>query len=269
MWMKTANDAPSSLNSRQIITPLKFEMGMKDADYSSRTIIKLEGENEPLDLYDILESGSDLNENIVMEENPLGPKCSRTQEQELNGDSMTGRKSYYECSSCHQTFIDFESIRVHKAVYHQDGFAFGSGDPMSFQELQNQEKTLSSIVQTTVHSHNVSQANIESVDVKRHTNRNQATSDQLSCPICALTCATMSTLKVHLLLHEVPHIVCRTCGQKFQTQSKLINHKRTHTREKRFACDLCDYRTGRGDTLTCHKKYVHLGIPRPKKRPRK
>ncbi|CAH1776336.1 unnamed protein product, partial [Owenia fusiformis] len=51
---------------------------------------------------------------------------------------------------------------------------------------------------------------------------------------------------------------CDLCYKQFRLRHHLTQHKMTHTREKPFACEFCDYRAGRVHTLKNHIAVVHV-----------
>ena len=56
--------------------------------------------------------------------------------------------------------------------------------------------------------------------------------------------------------HEKRH-VCEHCGAKFGARDKLRQHVYTHTGEKPYGCDNCDYRTAKKHNLEMHKQNKH------------
>merc|ERR1712029_1025099 len=75
------------------------------------------------------------------------------------------------------------------------------------------------------------------------------------CDICEKVFDKPSRLKTHMFFHtgERP-FRCDFigCSLTFPTQSKLARHKRTHTKEKKIICHICDKAFGRRDHLRQH-----------------
>ena len=50
---------------------------------------------------------------------------------------------------------------------------------------------------------------------------------------------------------------CALCLSKFYTQNELNKHIQSHVKEKRFACNFCNYKTHEGPSLRIHIRNVH------------
>lgn len=61
---------------------------------------------------------------------------------------------------------------------------------------------------------------------------------------------------------------CDTCSKMFPYQSLLYLHQRTHTGERNYGCDLCDFRTDSKKALTRHilKKHLDATVKGKKKK---
>ena len=53
---------------------------------------------------------------------------------------------------------------------------------------------------------------------------------------------------------------CSLCPKKFYTQADLKGHISSHTKEKKFACVRCDFKTHHPGSLRLHIKYRYMTI---------
>lgn len=85
--------------------------------------------------------------------------------------------------------------------------------------------------------------------------------DNKTCRICDKTFSDYPGYRRHVkAVHlKIKRFECDIagCGKTFGKKCVLISHRNTHTGEKPFACNLCDYKTGDQPTLSKHRKKVH------------
>lgn len=56
---------------------------------------------------------------------------------------------------------------------------------------------------------------------------------------------------------DVASRTCPYCGKLLKNKISLPDHVRTHTGEKPYKCDLCDYTAGRRFSIKSHLKHKH------------
>ena len=97
---------------------------------------------------------------------------------------------------------------------------------------------------------------------------NKDTQYMCAYPNCGKTYTKSSTLKAPVFSHSnASSYICRLgeCnGRHFRDRCGFTRHIRTkHTLDKPFACNLCDMRFGRKDSLQKHKTRIHCGQQEP------
>lgn len=82
-----------------------------------------------------------------------------------------------------------------------------------------------------------------------------------TCKVCGRTFPAVPNLRRHMrAVHlKIREYQCdfNDCGKAFSTKKILLNHINSHTGEKPYACDQCDFRTGDSSTISKHKKHKH------------
>ena len=87
------------------------------------------------------------------------------------------------------------------------------------------------------------------------------TGPDLVCEKCAFTTRKPGHLKEHVKnVHFPVYLYCDECPYKAKVLTYLKLHKQREHEGKMFICDQCDYKTGFKERLKDHKRGVHEGI---------
>ncbi|XP_066288038.1 zinc finger protein 658B-like [Branchiostoma lanceolatum] len=135
----------------------------------------------------------------------------------------------YQCKKCHKYFKTTQELSEHLATMHVD--TRHNCDKCSY------GTNLMSALKAHMLTHG---------------------KEEFKCRICQHTTDTKLGLKMHVSQqHRYGNLYrCNTCGYLGKTANKLIDHIRTHTKEKPFSCKLCKYACSRQDNLAIHMR-VH------------
>jgi len=136
----------------------------------------------------------------------------------------------FQCEHCDNKFSTEKELQLHKGKLHKN-IALLFKCP-----IEGCSKTF--MTESNLNTH-----------LKNHKAANSV------CDICEKVFDKPSRLKTHMFFHtgERP-FRCDFigCSWTFPTQSKLARHKRTHTKEKKIICHICDKAFGRRDHLRQH-----------------
>ncbi|XP_046749517.1 uncharacterized protein LOC124413167 [Diprion similis] len=77
------------------------------------------------------------------------------------------------------------------------------------------------------------------------------------CYICGKILCGTHTFHQHMRIHTTVMYDCNVCGKQFNRHSNLITHRRVHTREKPFECDICKMVFGYKCSIKGHIENVH------------
>ena len=126
------------------------------------------------------------------------------------------------------------SLKDHKRIYHSDGSEVFSCSQCEF--TSNSFAVLSTHKQ---HKH-------------YHT-------EILSCGECSFTTRYKKSMTNHQMSKhsEVSRYVCKVCQKTFSFKNSLVKHERTHTGERPFSCDLCEYSAMTSTVLSTHVRRNH------------
>ena len=86
------------------------------------------------------------------------------------------------------------------------------------------------------------------------------------CEVCGSSFKLRSQLNYHRRIHEEPSLACGICDFRCTQKWVLDVHMRTHSDERPFKCNFCEYTTKRKSDLTTHHKCMHTGRARKKRR---
>lgn len=80
----------------------------------------------------------------------------------------------------------------------------------------------------------------------------------LTCPHCRITLASVEEYDEHILMEEDQRpFQCETCARRFKQKKHLKRHVAIHSDVKDYHCKLCNKRFRRNDNLTSHLR-VHI-----------
>ncbi|XP_023931820.1 transcriptional repressor CTCF-like, partial [Lingula anatina] len=104
----------------------------------------------------------------------------------------------------------------------------------------------------------------ENPDLKQHIKRRHEAKDEVEgtfiCHICNFTTSKRKDLKQHMKFHKKgPELkfYCSHCSFVTEAQSRLFRHELTHTKEKPYACGLCEYRATQREHVYRHMRSKH------------
>ncbi|XP_069364417.1 histone-lysine N-methyltransferase PRDM9-like [Maniola hyperantus] len=108
-----------------------------------------------------------------------------------------------------------------------------------------------------IDANNNSQTNTKQVNVKVTENFLQ---NDLICDICNYKTNSQKALELHLILHTQDKNVLKRshCGYMTKIKSHLMRHLTSHTGEKPYSCNICNYKCAKSANLKSHMR-THTG----------
>eukprot|EP00092_Neocalanus_flemingeri_P030934 GFUD01033596.1.p1 GENE.GFUD01033596.1~~GFUD01033596.1.p1 ORF type:complete len:520 (-),score=75.09 GFUD01033596.1:53-1612(-) len=81
----------------------------------------------------------------------------------------------------------------------------------------------------------------------------------LNCHECGATFKVKTKFNTHMKFHQKhPDLICDICDKLFHSRTAKVLHKETvHLKNRRFACDQCEFRTVSNGKLKKHIQKVH------------
>ncbi|KAH3897436.1 hypothetical protein DPMN_021624 [Dreissena polymorpha] len=76
-------------------------------------------------------------------------------------------------------------------------------------------------------------------------------------------CPTCGNGRLLVSLSGIRHFRCPVCPKLFPSRFSLLEHSRTHTGERPFQCDICEYKSAKKGNLTRHMLTVHHSMVGP------
>lgn len=177
------------------------------------------------------------------------------------------RKGTYLCFFCKSAFLEPEKLREHNRRLHSDVKHLWK--PRKYEPLKMDFAT------TTCKLCGINI--IDYATLKLHLNEHGKTIDttygdsilpyklckeEHSCQVCGKTYEMFLSLHKHMNDHY-EHFICETCGKRFATSQRMVNHARTHERGD-FPCKRCSDTFPSYASLYAHVAKVHRSNKRYK-----
>lgn len=95
--------------------------------------------------------------------------------------------------------------------------------------------------------------------VRKHFHDNHIREEEkyFACDYCDEKFSFRTNRNKHVHAKHIKRFVCDVCGKGFGGKDKLASHRFTHTGEKPFQCDKCEYRTAKKYNLEMHRQSKH------------
>ncbi|XP_026743933.1 zinc finger protein 287-like isoform X7 [Trichoplusia ni] len=178
------------------------------------------------------------------------------------------RKGTYLCFFCKNTFIEPEKLREHNQIHHSEVKQLLK--PRKYEPLKMDFATtickicgvqLNDYAMLKIHMP-VEHGKIIDCTYGDSVLPYKLSKDEHSCQICGKTYEMFLSLHKHMNDHY-EHFICETCGKRFATSQRMVNHARTHERGD-FPCKRCEDIFPSYASLYAHNAKIHRSNKRYK-----
>ncbi|XP_075989121.1 uncharacterized protein LOC142985076 isoform X6 [Anticarsia gemmatalis] len=178
------------------------------------------------------------------------------------------RKGTYLCFFCKNTFLEPEKLREHNHLQHAEVKQLlkpRKYEPLKMDfattickicDIEIEDYAMLKIHLTVEHGKIIDCTYGESVLPYK------LSKDEHNCQICGKTYEMFLSLHKHMNDHY-EHFICETCGKRFATSQRMVNHARTHERGD-FPCKKCTDIFPSYASLYAHNAKVHRSNKRYK-----
>ncbi|XP_065072991.1 zinc finger protein 502-like [Ochlerotatus camptorhynchus] len=179
-------------------------------------------------------------------------------------------KNPHTCVECNQEFNSPCGLYTHKRTVHLNKTAYNTASVQVRCILCNERNaSVSDLVQHIQRSHgneiypyakcaHCPRSFITMAQLAAH---KEIHSDKFACKQCGKRHKSNYHLQIHMdsMHSDGTRHICTICnGKTFKNIRSFQSHMRTHTQDKRHACDSCDKTFHRRSGLVCHRR-VHTG----------
>ncbi|XP_047039530.1 zinc finger protein 266-like isoform X8 [Helicoverpa zea] len=178
------------------------------------------------------------------------------------------RKGTYQCFFCKNTFLEPEKLREHTHVQHSEVKQLLK--PRKYEPLKMDFATtvckicgvaIRDYAELKIHLA-VEHAKVIDCSFGDSVLPYKLSKEEHSCQICGKTYEMFLSLHKHMNDHY-EHFICETCGKRFATSQRMVNHTRTHERGD-FPCKRCTDTFPSYASLYAHNAKVHKANKRYK-----
>ncbi|XP_011883064.1 PREDICTED: zinc finger protein 271-like [Vollenhovia emeryi] len=203
------------------------------------------------------EEGTDLGEVVIMNRGRVRSKSK-----------LRRRKSKFTCQLCGRGFLQRSRYIIHKGFHASTKF-----ECTQCKKMFDTKENLTLHQETTKHSSNFAEENVEVQEAQKTNNAKQNTSLKSSevakdsskatytCEKCNKQFDLKQEYELHMrVAHEQQKFSCSNCNKSFANQSDLKTHMTTHGKtksDKDYPCDICGKVLNHPSSVLYHKEAEH------------